>query len=74
MSATASSPAAYSTMETDIRPAAFARRQRDGHDGEPVYRHGSLRASDLHADFPSAPASAAALFLPEPDPPDAGSG
>jgi cobyrinic acid a,c-diamide synthase len=64
----------HSTMETAITPVAFARRQVDGRDGEPLYRHGSLRASYLHAYFPSAPAAAAALFLPEPDPRDAGSG
>ncbi|MGQ9658575.1 MAG: cobyrinate a,c-diamide synthase [Thermochromatium sp.] len=52
----------HSTLETPIAPVAFARRQRDGQPGEPVYRLGSLQASYLHLYFPSAPRAAAALF------------
>ena len=55
----------HSTMETGVPPTAFGRRQVDGRNGEPFYRHGSLRASYLHLYFPSAPAAAAALFLPD---------
>lgn len=56
----------HSTMETPLAPAARGTRQSSGQPGEPFYRHGSLRASYLHLYFPSAPAAAAALFLPEP--------
>ncbi|MBK1725385.1 hypothetical protein CKO23_25150 [Thiocystis violacea] len=53
----------HSTMHTDVEPAAFGTRQRDGQAGEPFYRHGPVRASYLHLYFPSAPRAAAALFL-----------
>lgn len=53
----------HSTMETPLEPSAHGRRQRDGAQGEPVYRQGALTASYLHLYFPSAPAAAAAFFL-----------
>jgi cobyrinic acid a,c-diamide synthase len=52
-------------METTVAPVAASIRQSDGRAGELFYRHGSLRASYLHLYFPSAPAAAAALFLPD---------
>ncbi|AFL73671.1 cobyrinate a,c-diamide synthase [Thiocystis violascens] len=55
----------HSTMETPVEPVASGQRQSDGRAGEPFYRHGTLRASYLHLYFPSAPAAAAALFLPD---------
>jgi cobyrinic acid a,c-diamide synthase len=55
----------HSTMETPIAPSGFGIRQHGSHPGEPFYRHGPLRASYLHLYFPSAPAAAAALFLPD---------
>lgn len=54
----------HSTLHTPLTPVAFSRRQRDGQPGEALYRQGSVRASYLHAYFPSAPEAAAALFLP----------
>ncbi|AHF03486.1 cobyrinic acid a,c-diamide synthase [Marichromatium purpuratum 984] len=55
----------HSTMQGAPAPAAFGTRQRDGAEGEPFYRHGSIRASYLHLYFPSSPREAAALFLPD---------
>lgn len=57
----------HSTMETPVEPVALGKRRSDGRAGEPYYRHGALRASYLHLYFPSAPAAAAALFLPDRD-------
>lgn len=57
----------HSTMETAVTPVAFGVRQHGSQAGEPFYRYGPIRASYLHLYFPSAPAAAAALFLPEHD-------
>ncbi len=52
----------YSKLDTVLAPAHRARHQA-GHDGEALYRQGSLLASYLHAYFPSNPLAAAQLFL-----------
>lgn len=54
----------HSTMSTPVAPLQHGIRQHDGAPGEPFYRQGPIRASYLHLYFPSAPAAAAALFLP----------
>ncbi|WP_242469650.1 cobyrinate a,c-diamide synthase [Rhabdochromatium marinum] len=53
----------HSTMDTPLIPSTYSIRQRDGGQGEPVYRQGTLTASYLHLYFPSAPQAAATLFL-----------
>lgn len=60
----------YSRTESPLQPAAHAVSMRGGAagQGEAVYRQGSLAASYFHAWMPSAPAAAAALFLPRPTP------
>jgi cobyrinic acid a,c-diamide synthase len=58
----------YSALDTPLAAALHAVRQRDGGQGEAVYRHGAMTASYLHAWFPSAPLAAAALFLPASQP------
>ncbi|MCW5652729.1 cobyrinate a,c-diamide synthase [Hydrogenophaga sp.] len=57
----------YSRCETPLAPAMCTMPARGGARGagEAVYRSGSLQASYFHAWFASAPAAAAALFLPE---------
>jgi len=55
----------YSTFDTDWQPIANTYKQRDGTVGEAIYQIGNLRASYFHAYFPSDPAAAARLFLPE---------
>lgn len=55
----------YSRLESPLAPAAHTAKPSTGAQGEAVYRSGSLRASYFHAYFPSNPAAAAALFLPE---------
>jgi len=55
----------YSRLESPLAPVAHTVKPSTGADGEAVYRAGSLRASYFHAYFPSNPAAAAALFLPE---------
>lgn len=55
----------HSTMTTPVAPRVFGIRQHGSQDGTPFYVLGPLRASYLHLYFPSAPAAAAALFLPE---------
>lgn len=54
----------HSTMSTPIAAVQYGIRQHDGQPGEPFYQQGPIRASYLHLYFPSAPAAAAALFLP----------
>ncbi|MBK1620843.1 cobyrinic acid a,c-diamide synthase [Lamprobacter modestohalophilus] len=54
----------HSTMSTSIAAVQNGIRQHDGQPGEPFYQQGPIRASYLHLYFPSAPAAAAALFLP----------
>ena len=54
----------HSTLETPMTPTRSGRRRSDGGQGEPFYQSGTVRASYLHLYFPSAPAAAAALFLP----------
>jgi len=54
----------HSTMNTPIAAVQYGIRQHDGQPGEPFYQQGPIRASYLHLYFPSAPAAAAALFLP----------
>ena len=55
----------YSRLESPLVPVAHTTKPSTGAEGEAVYRAGSLRASYFHAYFPSNPAAAAALFLPE---------
>ena len=59
----------YSTTATALD--ASQRTARPGceptpHEGEAVWRQGSVRASYFHAWFASAPVAAASLFLPQP--------
>ncbi len=54
----------HSTMSTPIAALQYGIRQHDRQRGEPFYQQGRIRASYLHLYFPSAPAAAAALFLP----------
>jgi cobyrinic acid a,c-diamide synthase len=55
----------YSRLESPLVPVAHTMKPSTGAEGEAIYRAGSLRASYFHAYFPSNPAAAAALFLPE---------
>jgi cobyrinic acid a,c-diamide synthase len=55
----------YSRLESPLVPAMHTVKPSNGAQGEAVYRAGSLRASYFHAYFPSNPAAAAALFMPE---------
>lgn len=52
----------YSRLATPLAPVAAATRPDDGAAGEPVYRHGPIVATYLHAYWPSNPRAAAALF------------
>jgi cobyrinic acid a,c-diamide synthase len=54
----------HSKLETEMKPLAYGRRQRDGKPGEAVYRSGRLTASYLHLYFASHPIATARLFLP----------
>ncbi|MEA3641313.1 MAG: cobyrinate a,c-diamide synthase [Lamprobacter sp.] len=54
----------HSNMSTPITAVQYGIRQHNGQPGEPFYQQGPIRASYLHLYFPSAPAAAAALFLP----------
>ncbi len=56
----------YSTTVTALAAMATGERLYDTSAGERVYRQGSVTATYLHACFISAPAVAAALFLPPP--------
>lgn len=53
----------HSKLETPLAPLAYGRRQRDGQQGEAVYRVGRLTASYLHLYFASNPTAAARLFV-----------
>ncbi|QIK37590.1 cobyrinate a,c-diamide synthase [Caldichromatium japonicum] len=53
----------HSTMRTPLAPVSFGRRQAGGQPGEPFYHCGPIRASYLHLYFPSAPRTAAELFM-----------
>lgn len=55
----------YSKTETALAPLARAVAKRGGTPGEAVYRARRLTASYLHLYFPSNPAAAAAMFLPD---------
>lgn len=52
----------YSRVSTPLAPALVARHAQTGAPGEPLYRHGPIVATYLHAYWPSNPAFAAALF------------
>jgi cobyrinic acid a,c-diamide synthase len=56
----------YSTMQSDLTPQAHTVKQRDGAQGEAVFRIGALTASYFHGYFPSNPAAVAAMFLGAP--------
>jgi cobyrinic acid a,c-diamide synthase len=55
----------HSRMSTPVQPVGYAVRQHGARVGEPFYVQGQLRASYLHLYFPSNPAAAARLFLPD---------
>lgn len=52
----------YSRVSTPLAPALRARHAQTDADGEPLYRHGSIVATYMHAYWPSNPAFTAALF------------
>jgi len=52
----------YSRVSTPLAPALRARHAQTDAQGEPLYRHGSIVASYMHAYWPSNPAFTAALF------------
>jgi cobyrinic acid a,c-diamide synthase len=52
----------YSRVSTPLAPALVARHAQTDAPGEPLYRHGPVVASYLHAYWPSNPAFTAALF------------
>ncbi|QBQ99909.1 cobyrinate a,c-diamide synthase [Paraburkholderia pallida] len=52
----------YSRVSTPLAPALRARHAQTGADGEPLYRHGSIVATYMHAYWPSNPTFTAALF------------
>jgi cobyrinic acid a,c-diamide synthase len=52
----------YSRVSTPLTPALRARHAQTDAQGEPLYRHGSIVATYMHAYWPSNPAFAAALF------------
>ncbi|MCG5073277.1 cobyrinate a,c-diamide synthase [Paraburkholderia tagetis] len=52
----------YSRVSTPLAPALRARHAQTGADGEPLYRHGAIVATYMHAYWPSNPAFTAALF------------
>jgi len=54
----------HSHMETRLAPLTRASDTRAGGRGEPVYRHGHVHASYVHAYFPSNPEAVARLFQP----------
>lgn len=56
----------YSRFETSLEPASYGIRQRNGQQGEALYRQKQLTASYLHLYFPSNPELCSQLFcLPE---------
>lgn len=56
----------YSRFVTPLTPTVNATRPDDGAPGEPVYRHGPIVATYLHAYWPSNPQAIAALFSGDP--------
>ena len=56
----------YSTTDSPAAVCAHTRRPGEAAADEPVYRHGSIRASYFHAWFASSPEATAALFSPTP--------
>lgn len=52
----------YSRVSTPLAATLVARHAQTGAAGEPLYRHGSIVATYLHAWWPSNPAFTAALF------------
>jgi cobyrinic acid a,c-diamide synthase len=56
----------YSTTDSPATACAHTRRPGEGAADEPVYRHGSIRASYFHAWFASSPRAVAALFTQAP--------
>ncbi|WP_176081505.1 cobyrinate a,c-diamide synthase [Paraburkholderia tropica] len=52
----------YSRVSTPLDAELHARHAHTGAAGEPVYRHGTIVATYMHAYWPSNPAFAAALF------------
>ncbi|WP_321787320.1 cobyrinate a,c-diamide synthase [Paraburkholderia sp. J94] len=52
----------YSRVSTPLAAELHARHAQTGAAGEPVYRHGAIVATYMHAYWPSNPAFAAALF------------
>ncbi|WP_027793845.1 cobyrinate a,c-diamide synthase [Paraburkholderia acidipaludis] len=52
----------YSRVSTPLAPTLVARHAQTGAAGEPLYRHGPIVATYLHAWWPSNPAFTAALF------------
>jgi cobyrinic acid a,c-diamide synthase len=52
----------YSTLQTPMQPVLEAAHATTGTAGEPLYRHGAVTATYMHAYWPSNPAAAAALF------------
>ncbi len=52
----------YSRLETVQEPLAHGIRQRNGQDGEAIYRQGRLTASYIHLYFPSNPEACAKLL------------
>lgn len=54
----------HSRMETRLAPLTHASDTRASGRGEPVYRHGRVHASYVHAYFPSNPEAVARLFQP----------
>ncbi len=54
----------YSRMNSPLQPVAFSKAARHHGSAEPVYRHGGITASYVHAYFPSSPAAVARLFRP----------
>ncbi|MDR3097255.1 MAG: cobyrinate a,c-diamide synthase [Paraburkholderia sp.] len=52
----------YSRVSTPLASTLRARHAQTGAEGEPLYRHGAIVASYMHAYWPSNPAFTAALF------------
>jgi cobyrinic acid a,c-diamide synthase len=52
----------YSRIDTPLVPELTARHAQTDAPGEPLYRHGSIVATYMHAYWPSNPAFTAALF------------
>lgn len=52
----------YSRLEIALEPVAHGLRQRNGQDGEAIYRQGRLTASYIHLYFPSNPEACGKLL------------